>query len=80
MLIRHPGYNLRAGSFRESWLGAFPAMQRQLRTRANRCLGCRLTAVCGQCVGWAQLETGDPENRVPFLCDLAHARAATFGA
>jgi radical SAM protein with 4Fe4S-binding SPASM domain len=80
MLVRHPVYDVRAGSFREGWTEAFPVMRRQPRTRANPCQGCRLTAVCGQCAGWAQLETGDPEDRVPFLCDLANARAAAFGA
>lgn len=80
MLVRRPAYDLRAGSFRQGWHEAFPAMRRRLRTKTNPCQGCRLTVVCGQCVGWAQLETGDPEDRVPFLCELAHARVEAFGS
>ena len=80
MLVRRPAYDLRAGSFRYGWQEVFPAMQQRPRTKTNACRGCRLTAVCEQCVGWAQLETGDPEGLVPFLCELAHARAEAFGS
>ena len=80
MLVRRPAYDLRAGSFRHGWHEVFPAMRQRLRTKTNACRGCRLTAACEQCVGWAQLETGDPEGLVPFLCELAHARAEAFGS
>ena len=79
MLLREPAYDLRAGSFREGWDEHFPAMRRQARTKAMACDACDLHSACDQCVGWARLETGDPEGRVPFLCDLTSLRADTFG-
>jgi radical SAM protein with 4Fe4S-binding SPASM domain len=78
MLLREPAYDLRKGSFREGWDEHFPTMRRQARTKAMACDACDLHAACDQCVGWARLETGDPEGRVPFLCDLTLLRADTF--
>ena len=79
MLLREPAYDLRQGTFREGWDEHFPAMRRQARTKAMPCDTCDLHSACDQCVGWAALETGDPEARVPFLCDLANLRAGAFG-
>lgn len=79
MLVRWPAFSLREGSFRQGWYEFFPAMRSRLRTRALPCDTCQFSASCDRCVGWAQLETGDPEGKVPFLCDLTHARAAAFG-
>jgi radical SAM protein with 4Fe4S-binding SPASM domain len=79
MLVRWPAYNLREGSFREGWFEFFPTMRDRVRTKALPCDTCQFNAACDRCVGWAQLETGDPEGKVPFLCDLTHARAEAFG-
>jgi radical SAM protein with 4Fe4S-binding SPASM domain len=79
MLVRWPAYSLREGSFRQGWYEFFPAMRSRVRTKALPCDTCQFNAACDRCVGWAQLETGDPEGKVPFLCDLTHARAAAFG-
>jgi radical SAM protein with 4Fe4S-binding SPASM domain len=79
MLLREPAYSLREGSFREGWDTHFPAMRKRARTRAMLCDACDAHSACDQCVGWALLETGDPEARVPFLCILTSLRASTFG-
>jgi radical SAM protein with 4Fe4S-binding SPASM domain len=79
MLLREPAYSLREGSFREGWDERFPRMRKRARTKAMTCDGCDVHSACDQCVGWALLETGDPEARVPFLCDLTALRAAAFG-
>lgn len=80
MLLREPAYDLRAGSFREGWDEHFPAMRRRMRTKAMACDACPLHSACDQCVGWARVETGDPEALVSFLCDVTSLRAATFGS
>jgi radical SAM protein with 4Fe4S-binding SPASM domain len=80
MLLREPAYDLRQGTFREGWDEHFPSMRRQARTKAMPCDTCDLHSACDQCAGWAALETGDPEARVPFLCDLATLRAEAFGS
>lgn len=79
MLLREPAYDLRAGSFREGWDEHFPAMRRRMRRKAMACDACHLHSACDQCVGWARMETGDPEAPVPFLCDVTSLRAAAFG-
>jgi radical SAM protein with 4Fe4S-binding SPASM domain len=79
MLLREPAYDLRAGSFREGWDEHFPAMRRRMRRKAMACDACHLNSACDQCVGWARVETGDPEAPVPFLCDVTSLRAAVFG-
>lgn len=79
MLVRWPAYNLREGSFRQGWYEFFPAMRDRVRTRAISCDTCQLNSACDRCVGWAQLETGDPEGEVPFLCNVTQARAHAFG-
>jgi radical SAM protein with 4Fe4S-binding SPASM domain len=79
MLVRWPAYNLREGSFCQGWHEFFPAMRNRMRTKSLPCDACQFNVVCDHCVGWAQLETGDPEGKVQFLCDLADARAEAFG-
>jgi radical SAM protein with 4Fe4S-binding SPASM domain len=79
MLLREPAYSLRDGSFREGWDAHFPAMRKRARTRAMLCDACDAHSACDQCVGWALLETRDPEARVPFLCNLTSLRASAFG-
>ena len=79
MLVRWPAYNLREGSFRRGWYESFPAMRDRVRTKTLPCDTCQINATCDRCVGWAQLESGDPEGMVPFLCDVTHARAEAFG-
>lgn len=79
MLLREPAYNLRTGSFREGWDEHFPKMRKRMRTKAMSCDACPLHSACDQCVGWARVETGDPEALVSFLCDVTFLRAAAFG-
>ncbi len=80
MMVRWPAYSLREGSFRQGWREAFPAMRNRGRIRSLPCDTCRLDAACDHCVGWAQVETGDPEGTVPFLCAIAQARAEAFAS
>jgi radical SAM protein with 4Fe4S-binding SPASM domain len=73
-LARTPAYELRQGSFRAGWHEFFPTLLGQRRTRASECQECELHALCEQCPGWAQLESGDPEQVVPHLCTIAKRR------
>jgi radical SAM protein with 4Fe4S-binding SPASM domain len=76
---REPHYNLRQGTFRDGFYNAIPAVRRQKRTRYSECQTCELIGVCEQCPAWGQLEHGDPEARVDFVCQVAHLRADAFG-
>lgn len=75
IMAREPVYDLRSGTFREGWLGPLKEAREARRTRVTRCTACDLGALCGQCPGWARIETGDAEEPVPYLCEIAHLRS-----
>ena len=78
-MSRYPNYNLRQGSFQEGYYNFFPKiLSQKLKDRQNKCDRCEMLALCDQCPGLAQLETGDPEKPVEYLCRIAHLRAAAF--
>ena len=73
------GFDLRSGSFQEGW-GRFLARLRE-RTidRDTKCLMCTLLELCGMCPANGELECGDPQQPVDFLCRVAHLRAYALG-
>jgi len=80
VLSQRDTYDLRAGSVREGW-ETFLRRLRDTRpvTRATKCTACELKAMCGMCPANGELENGDPEAPVDFLCQVAHLRAYAFG-
>ncbi len=78
-MSRVPSYDLRQGSFQDGYYNLFPKiLAQELKDKQNKCNQCEMLALCGQCPGWAQLETGDQERPVEYLCRVAHLRAAAF--
>jgi radical SAM protein with 4Fe4S-binding SPASM domain len=75
---RLPAYNLLTGTFREGWESFIPRQRSLEHSPSYACAACTIRTVCGQCPALAQLENGDPEQRVEFLCQLAHQRQAAF--
>ncbi len=68
-------FDLRRGSFEEGWqsfLGG--VMERRIKTE-TKCTTCHLKSLCGMCPAFGELENGDPEKPVDFLCHVAHLRA-----
>jgi radical SAM protein with 4Fe4S-binding SPASM domain len=74
-LSRCDGYDLRSGDFASGWqrLKVFRAKK---STRSTRCDACHIKVMCGMCPANAELEEGDPETPVDFLCETAHLRAS----
>jgi radical SAM protein with 4Fe4S-binding SPASM domain len=73
------GFDLRGGSFQEGW-GRFLARLRERRVdRGTKCLACSLKELCGMCPANGELECGDPQQPVDFLCRVAHLRAHALG-
>jgi radical SAM protein with 4Fe4S-binding SPASM domain len=69
------GFDLRSGSFQEGW-GRFLARLRERKIdRDTKCLMCTLREVCGMCPANGELECGDSQQPVDFLCRVAHLRA-----
>ena len=79
MMARQPDYDLRQGTFRTGWRQFLPQVRAQQWMRESTCQHCELMAMCGQCPGWGQLEAGDQEAPVDYLCQVAHLRAEALG-
>jgi len=73
-------YNLRQGSFTEGWNQGLMSVRRTQRRQVTKCHACQIQSMCGMCPATAELESGDPESPVPFLCEVAHLRAMALGA
>jgi radical SAM protein with 4Fe4S-binding SPASM domain len=71
-------YNVRDGSVREGWNEFLRGVRRKPITRVTKCTTCQLASLCGSCAANAELEMGDPEAPVDFLCRVAHLRAEVF--
>ncbi|HEV3217120.1 MAG TPA: radical SAM protein [Vicinamibacterales bacterium] len=72
-------FDLRTGSVREGWEGFLRNVRRKKITRPTKCTECELKTMCSMCPAMAELENGDPEAPVDFLCRVAHLRAYAFG-
>lgn len=80
IMARRDVYDLRAGTFRDGWSNFLGTLKEKSLSPANRCRQCGLASICGQCPGWAQVELGDDESPVKYLCEIAHKRAEAFAS
>lgn len=71
-------YNVKEGSVREGWETFLRGVRKKKATRITKCTRCALKSFCGSCAANAELEQGDPEAPVDFLCRVAHVRAEVF--
>lgn len=72
-------YNVRDGSVREGWEHFLSGVRARRITRVTKCTNCAIKSMCGQCAANGELESGDPEEPIDFLCKVAHLRAEVFG-
>ena len=73
-------FDLRKGSFREGWEQFLYKVRRQKKiTTITKCVDCQIKAMCGMCPANGELENGNPEAPVDFLCQVAHMRARAIG-
>ncbi|HEX7833411.1 MAG TPA: radical SAM protein, partial [Thermoanaerobaculia bacterium] len=72
-------YNVRDGSVREGWEHFLYGIRGKKTSRVTKCTMCALKSLCGSCAANSELETGDAETPVDFLCQTAHLRAEVFG-
>jgi len=79
VLSQQDRYDLRAGNLREGWEHFLRRIRDKKKiTRLTKCVSCELKAMCGMCPANGELENGDPEAPVDFLCQVAHLRAHAF--
>ena len=79
VLSHQDGYDLRSGSFRRGWEGRLQEIRALPTTRETICTNCQIRSLCSMCPANGELENGDAESPVAFLCQVAHLRAYTLG-
>ena len=72
-------FAIRGREIRQVWEGSLLHVRNRKRTRVTKCVECRIQSLCGMCPANGEMENGDKESPVEFLCHVAHLRAATIG-
>jgi radical SAM protein with 4Fe4S-binding SPASM domain len=79
VLSHQDTYDIRSGSLREGWEQFLLKVRTRERKRFTKCVTCRIRSLCSMCPANGELENGDPESPVDFLCEVAHLRAMALG-
>jgi radical SAM protein with 4Fe4S-binding SPASM domain len=61
------------------WEESLLKLRSRKRTRVTKCVECRIQSMCGMCPANGEMENGNRESPVEFLCHVAHLRAAVVG-
>jgi len=75
VLSHFDAYDLRTGSFSDGWDHFLHKVRRKKISKVTKCTNCQIKSMCGMCPANGELENGDPESPVDFLCHVAHLRA-----
>jgi radical SAM protein with 4Fe4S-binding SPASM domain len=71
-------FDLAQGEMRDAWNSWAYEVRARTFTKDFACRHCDKAILCGRCPGFAQLENGDPESPVDYMCRIAHLRAEKF--
>jgi len=72
-------FGIRDSSLKQVWEASLLRIRESKRTQMTKCVRCQIRALCGMCPANGELENGDQETPVEFLCHVAHLRAAAIG-
>jgi len=72
-------FSVRDVGLRQVWEGSLAGLRNRKRMRVTKCIECRIQSLCGMCPANGEMENGDKESPVEFLCHVAHLRAAVIG-
>ena len=72
-------FSVREVGVRKVWEDSLLRLRARKRTRVTKCIQCRIQSLCGMCPANGEMESGDRESPVEFLCQVAHLRAAVVG-
>src|ERR1700736_3614865 len=79
VLSQKDGYQWREGNFQAGWSGRLKEIRESKRQSRTICADCRIKSLCSMCPANGELESGDAETPVEFLCQVAHLRAYSLG-
>ncbi|HWY22784.1 MAG TPA: radical SAM protein [Candidatus Acidoferrum sp.] len=72
-------FDVRHAGLKPAWEHSLHEVRMRKRTRVTKCIECRIKSLCGMCPANGEMENGDRESPVEFLCNVAHLRAASMG-
>ncbi len=73
-------FDIRESGVQAVWQESLRQLRASKRTRVTKCVECRIQSLCAMCPANGELENGDRESPVAFLCNVAHLRAIAVGA
>lgn len=71
-------FSIRPAGVNAVWEKSLLQVRETKRTRITKCVQCRIKSLCGMCPANGEMENGDRESPVDFLCHVAHLRAAVI--
>jgi radical SAM protein with 4Fe4S-binding SPASM domain len=80
LISQQETFSVRDLGIKPVWEDSLLRLRSRKRTRITKCVECRIQSLCGMCPANGELENGDRETPVEFLCNVAHLRAAAIGA
>jgi radical SAM protein with 4Fe4S-binding SPASM domain len=72
-------FRVQEAGLKRVWEESLLELRSRKRTRVTKCIQCRIQSLCGMCPANGEMENGDRESPVEFLCNVAHLRAAAIG-
>jgi radical SAM protein with 4Fe4S-binding SPASM domain len=73
-------FAVRGSTVKAVWEESLLRLRSRKRAKITKCIQCRIQSLCGMCPANGELENGDRESPVEFLCHVAHLRAMVVGA
>jgi radical SAM protein with 4Fe4S-binding SPASM domain len=72
-------FSIRGAGVKAVWEESLLRLRNRKRTQVTKCIQCKIHSLCGMCPANGELENGDRESPVEFLCHVAHLRASAIG-
>lgn len=72
-------FSIREHGVKAVWEHSLLELRNRKRKAMTKCVECRIQSLCGMCPANGELENGDRERPVSFLCHVAHLRATALG-
>jgi radical SAM protein with 4Fe4S-binding SPASM domain len=79
VISQQEAFDIRQTGLKPAWEHSLHEVRTRKRTRVTKCIGCRIQSLCGMCPANGEMENGDKESPVEFLCNVAHLRASVIG-